>query len=123
LKQFFLRESVLAGKERPQLFVDHDGDLFIDRSVKRFEPGVGDDPQIESGNRRLASDGLRRVVIRLWAQVFVDIEGIDLILLIDPTSRVALAAEFPDLDGGNFERSSLGERCDGERREEAASRE
>jgi hypothetical protein len=70
--EFFLRESVLLEEEGAQLFVDDDGDLFVDGAVEAIGASIGFDLQVVGGDGRVLGRGLLRVGIWLGAKLIVD---------------------------------------------------
>ena len=107
--EFLLREGVLLEEEGAQLFVDDDGDFFVDGAVEAIGSAVGFDLQVVSGDGGVLGRRLLRVGVWLGAKLIVDEERIDLVLLIGATRCIAMAVELPDFDGGDLERLGLGE--------------
>jgi hypothetical protein len=109
IPQFFLCQRVLADKERPELLIDDDSRFFLDWPVKAFGVIRFDAHIIRADRRRLRRAGIRIVFIGGWSKFVVNMEGIDLILSVDPAHRLPMAAVFPNLDGFDFDRLRFGE--------------
>src|ERR1019366_1985724 len=121
--ELLLREGVLLEEEGAQLLVDDDGDFFVDGAVEAIGTSIGPDLQVIGGHRGVLDRGLRRVGIGLGAKLIVDVEGVDLVLLIDAAGGVAMALELEDFDSGDVEGFGLSERGQGgEGCEKAAAR-
>jgi catechol 2,3-dioxygenase-like lactoylglutathione lyase family enzyme len=96
-------ESVFAEQEGPKIGIDDHGDFPIDGAVESGGAAIGDDLEIQRGDRRLARSGIGRIAIRLRPQIVVDVKRIDLILLVDALHRFMVAVEFPNFDGRDLQ--------------------
>jgi hypothetical protein len=111
--ELLLGERVLAEEEGAQLLVDDDGDFFVDGAVEAIGASIGLDLEVIGRDRDVLSSGLGRVGVGLGAELIVDVEGVDLILLVDAAGAVAMALELEDFDGGDVEGFGLGEGGEG----------
>ena len=107
--ELLLREGVLLQEEGAQLLVDDDGDFLVDGAVEAIGTAIGLDVQVVGRHRGVLNRGLRRVGVRLGAELIVDVEGVDLVLPVDSKGGVAMALELEDFDSGDVEGFGLGE--------------